>query len=114
MSVHGATMDPGIEPSELARRLKDPADRVLVLDVREPFERRYASIKPSIHIPMAEIPGRLDEIPRDRDLVVYCHIGERSSLVVGYLRRLGFLSVANLNGGIDAWSAYVDPKVRRY
>ena len=107
-------MSTGIGPNELARRLRDPSDRVLVLDVREPFERRYASIEPSIHIPMAEIPGRLTEIPRDRDLVVYCHVGERSGLEVGYLRGLGYPSVANLDGGIDAWSVNVDPTVRRY
>ena len=107
-------MDPGIGPNELARRLRDPTDRVLVLDVREPVERRYASIQPSIHIPMEEIPRRLAENPRDRDLVGYCHIGERSGLVVGYLRGLGFPSVANLDGGIDAWSVHVDPAVRRY
>ncbi|MGA8710331.1 MAG: rhodanese-like domain-containing protein [Thermoplasmata archaeon] len=103
-----------MEPTEAARRLKATPDRVLLLDVREPFEREVAVIQPSLHIPMNEIPERVEEIPKDRELIVYCHGGSRSMMVAGYLQSRGFKSVANLSGGIDAWSVEVDPSVPRY
>lgn len=101
-------------PQEVARRLARAPDRVVLLDVREHDERFTAAILPSIHIPMNEIPGRLEEIPRDRELIVYCHHGARSEMVAGFLEGEGYSQVENLSGGIDAWSAYVDRKVPRY
>lgn len=101
-------------PEEVARRLeKDPAS-LLLLDVREDEERATAAILPSVHIPLAEVPERLAEIPRDREIVVYCHHGGRSEMIAGYLEGEGYLFVKNLTGGIDAWSAHVDPKIPRY
>lgn len=88
--------------------------RVVLLDVRELDEREAARIEPSLHIPMGEIAHRVAEIPRDRELVVYCHSGTRSMMVAGYLEGQGFHSVGNLTGGIDAWSRKVDPAVPRY
>ncbi|HXW66415.1 MAG TPA: rhodanese-like domain-containing protein [Thermoplasmata archaeon] len=96
-----------------ARRQRSPAELVL-LDVREPYERDLAAIEPSLHIPMREVPERLDEIPRDRAIVVYCHGGARSAMIAGFLESRGYANVANLAGGIDAWSRTVDPKVPRY
>jgi rhodanese-related sulfurtransferase len=103
-----------LDPIEAARRLKERPSQVLLLDVREPYEREMASIEPSLHIPMSEVPQRLEEIPRDREVIVYCHGGVRSMLVAGYLQGRGFRTVHNLTGGIDAWSVRVDPNVPRY
>jgi rhodanese-related sulfurtransferase len=103
-----------IEPTEAARRLRAGSEPVVLLDVREPFEREMAVIEPSIHIPMGEIPERFEEIPRDREVIVYCHMGTRSMMVAGFLEGRGFKSVGNLVGGIDAWSVDVDPSVQRY
>jgi rhodanese-related sulfurtransferase len=103
-----------LTPREVADRLRAAPEETLLLDVREPEERAIAVIEPSLHIPMAEIAVRLAEIPKDRALVVYCHGGFRSAMIAGYLESLGFRSVANLTGGIDAWSVDVDPKVPRY
>jgi len=103
-----------VEPKEVARRLKGAPGKVVLLDVREVFERQVAVIQPSIHIPMGEIPERVEEIPKDRDVIVYCHSGSRSMMVAGYLESLGFERVANLSGGIDAWSVEVDSSVPRY
>jgi rhodanese-related sulfurtransferase len=103
-----------IEPSEVARKLKTDGEKVVLLDVREPFEREMAVILPSIHIPMGEIPERKGEIPLDREVIVYCHSGARSMVVAGFLASHGFRSVGNLAGGIDAWSMDVDPSVPRY
>jgi len=103
-----------LDVKTVAQRLNDHPDSVVLLDVREPYERDLAAIEPSIHIPMRDVPDRLDEIPKDREVIVYCHTGSRSMMVAGYLVNRGFPSVANLSGGIDAWSVRVDPNVPRY
>jgi len=103
-----------LDPRTVAQRLRDAPERLLLLDVREPFERELATIEPSVHIPMREVAARLAEIPRDREVVVYCHGGTRSMMVAAFLENRGYPSVANLSGGIDAWSVRVDPKVPRY
>jgi rhodanese-related sulfurtransferase len=99
---------------ELAARLKSSPQSLVLLDVREPFERDLAVIEPSIHIPMNDVPDRLAEVPKDREIVVYCHHGGRSAMVAGFLESSGYARVANLDGGIDAWSTQVDRSVRRY
>jgi rhodanese-related sulfurtransferase len=63
---------------------------------------------------MREIPGRLDELDRDRPIVVMCHAGVRSRHVAAFLIANGFEHVFNLDGGVDAWSTDVDPKIPRY
>jgi sulfur-carrier protein adenylyltransferase/sulfurtransferase len=103
-----------LPPKEAVRRLHAEPDRVVLLDVRERFERDLARIEPSVHIPMQEVPERLAEIPRDRTVIVYCHTGGRSAMVAGFLEGQGFRRVANLSGGIDAWSREVDPAISRY
>jgi rhodanese-related sulfurtransferase len=103
-----------LSPREVAERLKRSGSHVLLLDVREPDERETASIEPSLHIPMREVPDRLSEIPKDREIVVYCHGGARSAMIAGFLEGKGYRRVANLSGGIDAWSRTVDPNVPRY
>jgi rhodanese-related sulfurtransferase len=103
-----------VDPTEVARKLQSEPEKVLLLDVREPYERDFAVILPSIHIPMNKIFERAAEIPRDREVIVYCHSGSRSMMVAAFLEGHGFASVANLAGGIDAWSIEVDPSVPRY
>jgi rhodanese-related sulfurtransferase len=103
-----------VTPEEVARRLRDPAGRVVLLDVRDPDERERARIEPSVFIPMQEIPSRLSELPSDREIIVYCHTGMRSAMVCGFLESQGYARVANLKGGIEAWSIRVDPTVPRY
>ena len=85
-----------------------------LLDVREDFEVAIAGLAAAKHIPMASVPARLLELSRARDVVVMCHSGVRSAHVASYLREHGFASVANLAGGIDAWSRHVDPEVPAY
>jgi len=97
-----------------ARRAR--GDGFSLLDVREPIERRIASIDGSVLIPMGEVPARLGEIARDKDVVVYCHHGQRSARVIEFLVQSGFDAsrLWNLTGGIDAWSREVDPAVPTY
>ena len=66
------------------------------------------------HIPMHLIPQRLAELNRDDEIVAICHHGGRSMQVASFLKGRGFAHVANIAGGINAWSAEVDPTVPRY
>lgn len=75
----------------------------LLLDVREQWEWDEQRIPGAVHIPMNQVPARLEEIPADRDVYVYCKVGGRSARVVDYLRRHGRERTANVEGGIDAW-----------
>lgn len=75
-----------------------------ILDVREPFEYDAGHVAGSLHVPMNEVGARLDEIPRDRPIVVVCHLGQRSALVADFLRRQG-MDAHNLDGGLEAWAA---------
>jgi rhodanese-related sulfurtransferase len=94
-----------------ARMLRDGA---LLLDVREPFELEIAALRGARHIPMRRIPESLADLPRDADILVLCHVGGRSARVTQFLRAQGFDRVANIAGGIDAWSLEIDPAVPRY
>ena len=85
-----------------------------LLDVREPRELAVCSVAGALTIPMQEIPGRLDELPRDQALVVMCHHGMRSRMVAQFLRSRGFPAAINLDGGIDAWAGRIDPAMQRY
>jgi len=90
----------------------------LVLDVREPYELQQASIKADgfelVHIPMGVIPPRLNELDPSRPVACMCHHGGRSMQVAAFLENRGFKFVANISGGINAWSMQVDPGVPRY
>ena len=90
----------------------------LLLDVREPWELATARLQPDgatlLHIPMREVPARVAEIPRTQPVACICHHGASSAQVVAFLMRQGYADVYNLVGGIDAWSAEVDPGVARY
>jgi rhodanese-related sulfurtransferase len=99
---------------EELKGLRDSGAPHTLLDVREADELAVASIAGALWIPMGDIPARLNEIPTDRELVVMCHHGGRSARVVEYLAAQGWTRVANLTGGIDAWSRRIDPKVATY
>lgn len=107
---------PELTPTELCRRWPEAErDRAIVLlDVREPQELEQAAIEGARHIPMAQVPAREDELPQDRPIVVFCHLGGRSRRVAQFLAGRGFKEVYNLDGGIEAWSRTVDPSVQRY
>jgi rhodanese-related sulfurtransferase len=105
-------------PAELSvselRRMHDAGESFMLLDVREDDELATASLDFARHVPMGSIPERLGELPEGKPIVVMCHGGTRSGRVAKYLREHGFTDVANLEGGIDAWSVEIDPSVPRY
>jgi rhodanese-related sulfurtransferase len=83
----------------------DVGDDAFLLDVRDPEEWAAGHAPAAVHMPMMEVPGRLDELPADRDVVVICRVGARSAQVVAYLRAHGRQRCANLAGGMYAWEA---------
>jgi len=101
-----------ITPRELAELLRSNSPPVLI-DVREAHEHAYAHIVPARLVPLATLAANIDTLPRDADLVIYCHHGIRSAYAVDMLRSAGIHS-RNLIGGIERWSTEVDPSVRRY
>ena len=96
------------------RDLRDAAAAHAVLDVREPWELEVCRLSDARHLPMAEVPDRVAELPRDELLVVLCHHGVRSERVTAWLRANGFPLATNLAGGIDAWAQIVEPEMARY
>ncbi|MBS0395702.1 MAG: sulfurtransferase [Proteobacteria bacterium] len=86
----------------------------LLLDVREAWELEIASVPGAVHVPMSDIPARLAELDRGRDVVVLCRSGGRSLSVARFLEAQGYPSVANLSGGILAWARDVDPSLATY
>ena len=97
-----------------AALIAESAARPLLLDVREAWEWQLARIEGSQHLPMGEIPARIDDLDKSHPTVVICHHGVRSLQVVAFLARLGFANLHNLQGGIDAWARNVDPAVPVY
>jgi sulfur-carrier protein adenylyltransferase/sulfurtransferase len=86
----------------------------VVLDVREPFEVALCRLPGSLAIPLAQVPGQLDALPRDRPILVHCHHGGRSLQAVLLLRAKGFPRATNLRGGIEEWAEAFDPNMPRY
>lgn len=106
---------PEMSPTELKERL-DRKDRLVVVDVREPFEKRIADLPDvgQLRIPLAELGDRLDELDADTETVLYCRSGSRSGWATQQLRSRGFDNVINLTGGVLAWRDDVDPSLQSY
>jgi hydroxyacylglutathione hydrolase len=77
----------------------------LLIDVRAPGEWEQERIDSAVNVPLSRFPERLETLPRDREIVVYCASGYRSAIAAGLLRRDGFPHVADLVGGMAAWAS---------
>jgi rhodanese-related sulfurtransferase len=109
-----------IQPAQLSDWIAAHAadGTTVVLDVREAWEVQTACVTAQgfewVHMVMHTIPARLDELDRDRPIACLCHHGARSMQVAAFLAQQGFAHVANLEGGIHAWSAQLDATVPTY
>lgn len=95
----------------------DAGEKLILIDVREPFEHAIASIGGAELIPMNTVPVRLSDIDAKADggtLIVFCHHGMRSMNVVNWLRGQGVEACQSMAGGIEAWSTTIDRSVARY
>lgn len=104
---------PTLTVQELDQLRKKGTEHFL-LDVREPDEFQTARIEGSTLIPLASLPLRADEVPKDKQIVVHCKLGGRSAKAVAFLIEKGFTNVWNVAGGITAWSEQVDPSIPKY
>lgn len=102
-----------ISASEVKQRL-DRGDKLLLVDVREPYEHALSHIAGAVLIPMGSIPANFQKLDTDDEVICFCHRGMRSLDVVNWLRHQGVASAKSMAGGIDRWSLEVDPGVPRY
>lgn len=105
------------EIAPLEAKAKWDAGEAVLIDVRELGEHQVASIAGAELIPMGTVPQRLphlEALADERLLVVFCHHGVRSLNVVSWLRQQGVAECVSMAGGIDLWTATVDPAVPRY
>jgi len=109
-----------IQPSQLPDWIssKSASGNTVVLDVREPYEVQTACVTANgfelVTLPMGSIVEKLSELDKDRPIACLCHHGSRSMQVAAYLSSQGFTHLANIEGGIHAWSSQVDPTVPTY
>ncbi|HEY6849039.1 MAG TPA: molybdopterin-synthase adenylyltransferase MoeB [Terracidiphilus sp.] len=103
---------PQLTVKELKAR-RDAGEDIFLLDVREPYEYQIAQIGGTL-IPQNDVPNRLAEIPRDREIIVHCRSGARSQKIAELLKQSGYKDVANVAGGILAWADEIDPSVQKY
>ncbi len=94
---------PSIDVVEAERRLREDADRPVLLDVREPDEFSTVRVEGALLVPTSVFMTRVADVPADRPVMVMCHMGSRSAAVAGYLIRAGRNDVVNVAGGMDAW-----------
>jgi len=100
-------------PADLEARLRGDAPP-RVLDVREQWEYDIAHLDGSQLVPLSELQTTAATLDKHGDYVMLCHHGMRSEMAAQWMRAQGFTRVANLAGGIDAWSQTVDTGIARY
>ena len=105
---------PGTVPDVTPQWLVAHRREVLLVDVREPGEREINELSDSLSIPMGELASRWHELPTDRDVVVYCKVGERSARAAEFLVGVGVTRVFNLAGGIERWADEIDESLPGY
>ncbi|HEX5827800.1 MAG TPA: rhodanese-like domain-containing protein [Candidatus Limnocylindrales bacterium] len=94
---------PALDPLYAELRLHDPVRPAVLLDVREADEFRHVRVPGSLFIPMSQLGARLQDVPKDRPVLVICASGSRSQQVTGHLLGQGWEDVGNVAGGIIAW-----------
>ena len=111
MATSAALLLAGCQPSNIASMTPNEAakmfseQKAIIVDVREDSEWKAQHIAGAIHIPLAQVAGRLSELAqyKDRNVVVQCRSGKRSAKAASTLQDAGFTKVYNLTGGIIAW-----------
>ena len=95
--------DPPVEEADVTATSEAVEAGAILVDVREDFEWRAGHARGAVHLPMMEVPARLDELPRDGPIYLICATGNRSGRVAEYLTQNGFARPINVRGGTVAW-----------
>jgi adenylyltransferase/sulfurtransferase len=102
-----------ITVQELKQKL-DRGEKVVLIDVREPWEYNIAKIESAQLIPLGTLAAEYKKLDPGTEIIMHCHMGMRSMDATQFLLQQGFKNVKNLTGGINAWSQQIDPSVPRY
>jgi len=102
-----------LNPLEV-KKILDNKNGTRLIDVREEWEHKIASLPDSELMPVSNFLRHLDKLNKEDELIIYCHTGARSVSVCRFLADKDFKNLINLKGGIDAWSKEVDDSVPRY
>ena len=102
-----------ISPQQLKARI-DAGENLFVLDVRNPNEFQICRIPGTTLVPLPALPSRLEEVPKDREVIVHCKSGKRSAQAIEFLKSQGYTKLVNLTGGILAWAEKVDKGMPTY
>ena len=109
---------PEISVEQLAQQMSESPEGLQLIDVREPQEVEMAYLEGFQVLPLSEFAEWSDQIQTrfdpDAETLVMCHHGIRSAQMCQWLVNQGFTNVKNIAGGIDAYSAIVDPSIPRY
>ena len=89
-------------------------EALVLVDVREAWEWMSGHIEGAIHIPMGQLPARMDELSREDELVIYCHTGQRSLVARQFFLAQGYRDVRSLRGGVESWAREIDETMARY
>ncbi len=100
----GASAVPSVDPGQANARLSSKPQPFL-LDVRQPEEYREGHIPGATLIPLGSLPGKLNQLPRDREIICVCRSGNRSHSATRQLKAAG-LNAVNLQGGMIAWTRH--------
>jgi adenylyltransferase/sulfurtransferase len=96
------------------KQMIDNKEDFQLIDVREPFETEICTLG-ALLIPLAEVPNRVNEISKDKKVVIHCRSGARSGNAIGFLEQnFGYENLYNLTGGILAWANEIDPEMETY
>jgi len=106
-----AAVTSNLTPKESFDLVEQRSD-LFLLDVRTLGEYQQARLEGARLIPIDQFAKRLNEVPKNRPILVYCAVGSRSAQVVNYLARQGYPEVYNLYGGISSWSQKGFPILR--
>lgn len=102
-----------IEPREVKQRL-DRGEKFLLVDVRESWEFDVCRLPGAKLVPLGSVASSLALFDEAEEVVIYCHHGRRSLDAAVWLRQQGVEGARSMAGGIERWSAEIDPSVPRY
>jgi adenylyltransferase/sulfurtransferase len=100
-------------PEELSRKIEEK-EIIFLLDVREPHELEISRIKNAKNIPLGQLPGRLNELNINQEIVIFCKSGHRSRRALEILYSNGIRNAKYLKGGINEWARIIDPSLPVY
>lgn len=99
---------------EELNKKKEAGDSFTLLDVREPHEVHISKIENSMLIPLDDLPDRLNELDKNKEIVIMCRSGGRSAKACELLQKNGFDNVSNLKGGVNEWAKKIDNSLPIY